>query len=313
MRRAAVIFAAAVALAGGFSAVARAQSAASEPEANLQEADGIVVIGSRDRRDPVSAFVEEVTVETGDQIATFATPICPVSLGLPPGQGEVIEARVRQIAQHLGLGASAGDCRPNIVVIVAEQGSDFVRQFRRERPGLFAALRISELRGIMRQAGPVRTWQIVEPRGADGRPMERIAFIESPNGPPRPVANGYQLTGVMPSLTSRPTRQDLSISFIVFDLTAIEGLTLLQIADHAAMRALARTEAEELPARRSILTLFGDRNAGAEPVPELTNWDSAYLRALYRTSNVVTAHQQRSNMARTMRRELAHPRDGGRF
>jgi hypothetical protein len=297
VRRASAIVATAFALV--WPGAPRAQPAAPEPAAET-----IVVTG--DRRDPIAAFVEDVTVETGDQIAKFATPICPVSLGLPPGHGEVIEARMRQIGQYLGLGAAAAGCRPNVVVIVAAEGGDFVRQLRRERPDIFAALALRELRGIMRLTGPVRAWQVVEPHGADGRPMRRISFIEGGGGPPRPVAgHGYELTGVTASRTSLPTRQDLSLSFIVLDLAAIEGLSLLQIADYAAMRALARTEGAGLPARRSILTLFGDRDAGAPPAAELTNWDEAYLRALYRTSNVVTAHQQRSSMSQAMRRELA--------
>ena len=99
--------------------------------------------------------------------------------------------------------------------------------------------------------------------------------------------------------------------FIVFDLPAIDGLTRLQIADHAAMRAFARTEAGGQPARHSILALFDDRRAGrAFPAPQLTEWDAAYLRALYCTGNAVGARQQRSGMSRAMRRALARPPTG---
>jgi hypothetical protein len=220
----------------------------------------------------------------------------------------VIESRIRQVADHLGIGSAAGECRPNVVVIVADEGGDFVRRLRRERPELFAALELSDVQTVMRLPGPVRAWQVVEPHGADGRPMERISSLDTgPGQPPRPVVRGYVLNGVMPSLTQRPTRQHLSLSFIVFDLEAIEGLTLLQIADHAAIRALARTAAAPIPPGRSILNLFRDREAEAA-AGELTAWDAAYLRALYRTTNVVTAQQQRSSVARTMRRDLERHR-----
>lgn len=308
MRTASVRLIIAVTLAAALSSAARASIAWEDAGSGAGQADEqIIVTGSRDPRDPIAAFVDTVTIESDDQIARFVAPICPVSLGLPPGHDEVIEARMRQIADHLGIGSGSRECRPNVVVVVAEEGADFVRQLRRERPDLFSALELADIRSIMRLAGPVRAWQVVEPRGADGRPMERIAFIESPGGPPRPVVRGFQLTGVMPSMTQRSTRQDLTHSFIVFDLEAVGGLTLLQIADHAAMRALARTAAPQLPAGRSILTLFADKEAGAAAA-ELTSWDAAYLRALYRTTNTVTAHQQRSNLARTMRRDLeSHP------
>lgn len=266
-----------------------------------EDEEEIIVTGLRDQHDAIATYVDSVTVESNDQIAKFAAPVCPISLGLPPGHDEVIESRIRQIADHLRIGSAGSGCRPNIVVIVTEEGGDFVRQLRRQRPELFATLELHDLRRIMRLVGPVRTWQLVEPRGADGRPMERIAFIESGGGPPRPVVNGFQLTGVMPSITQRSTRQDLVSSFVVFDVDALEGLTLLQIADYAAIRALARTAAPRLPAGRSILTLFADRDSGADA---LTSWDAAYLRALYRTTNTLTANQQRANVARAMRREI---------
>jgi hypothetical protein len=270
-----------------------------------QDEEEIIVTHERDQRDAIATYVEAVTVESGGQIAKFSAPVCPLSLGLPPGHDEVIETRIRQIADHLRIGSGGSGCRPNLIVIVAEEGGDFVHQLRREHPEIFAALELRELRRIMRLAGPVRTWQVIEPRGADGRPMERISFIESPGGPPRPIARGFQLTGVMPSITQRSTRQDLVYAFVVFDLDALEGLTLLQISDYAAMRALARTAAPAAsPAGRSILTLFADRESGNFGANELTSWDAAYLRALYRTGNTLTAHQQRSNVARAMRRDM---------
>ena len=274
------------------------------PDPPPAQEDNIVVTGARDAEQAVRDFVEAVTIETEDQIATFATPVCPASFGLPAGHNEVIVARLRQIADYMGIGSRPPGCRPNVIVIVAEQGGDLVGRLRRERPELFAALELYRTREVMRLDGPVRAWQIVKARGADGRPMERISWLEYGGGPPRYIPHGYRLDGVMPSLTQRPTRQDMTHSFIVFDLDAVEGLTLLQIADHAAMRALARTDAAALPARRSILTLFADRDAGAAPAAELTGWDVAYLSALYLTGNTVSAHQQRSSMARTMRREL---------
>lgn len=267
----------------------------------------IVVTGTRDARDPVASFVDAATVETAGQLARFGAPVCPASFGLAEAQNRAIEARLVAIAEHLGIGALGPGCRPNLVVVVADEGGDFVRRLRRERPAMFAALELPALREIMGQAGPVRAWQRVEPRGADGRPMERIGFI---GNPPRPVPRGYQLRGVMSSLNQRSTRQDLSLSFIVFDLDAVEGLGLVQIADHAAMRAFARTEAAGLPAGRSILTLFGDRDAGAAPAAELTNWDEAYLRALYRSGPALAAHRQRAGIMRAMRRALAPGRAG---
>jgi hypothetical protein len=261
------------------------------------EDEQILVTGSRDAARAVADFVGQVTIETANQIAKFATPICAASFGLPSGYNEVITARVRQVAEYVGIGTAGDGCRPNIVVVVADSGGDFVERLHGERPDLFRMMELGDIRRVLRLAGPSRAWQVIEQRGADGRPMNWIEVGRERRLRP-------SLDGVMPSLTQQPTRQDLSLSFVVFDLEAIEGLTLLQIADHAAMRALARTDIAGLPARRSILTLFTDRASGATPAGELTGWDIAYLAALYRTGNTVSAHQQRSSIARTMRREL---------
>jgi hypothetical protein len=281
-----------------------------QPPAQPSSEEQILVTGSRSAREPVHAFVESVTVESDDQIAKFAAPICPVALGLPEGQSEVIVTRLRQIAQHLGIGAGGRGCAPNLVVVVSDSGSEFMRRLHREHPALFSMFELSEIREIMRLEGPVRAWQLVEPRGADGRPMQRITFLDGQ--PPRYIPRGYQLTGVMPSITQTPTRQDLALSFVVFDVEALDGLTLLQIADHAAIRALARTRPSAMPAGRSILGLFEDRRSGAGPADELTPWDSAYLTALYRTMNNVTAQRQRSGIARSMRQELGMGRQEAR-
>jgi hypothetical protein len=285
-----------IALLAAVPGAARAQE---EPAGD----EAIVVTGDRDREQTIRSQIEAVTVETDDQLARFSDPICPASFGLPPGYGEVIVERVREVAARAGLATGAPGCRPNIVILVAGSGGDFVHSLRRERPDMFAGLEPADVRAVMRADGPVRVWQLVEPRGADGRPMRRIGFIEGGEGPPRPTS-AYELTGVMPSLTQRPTRQDLSLSFVVFDLDAIEGLTLIQIADHAAIRALARTRAAALPVGRSILGLFADRRAGALPAEEMTDWDFAYLSALYRSGRTLSAHQQRSSMARAIGRAL---------
>lgn len=298
MRTASVMLAAAVALVGISSAVVQAQSAASDAAAHPSQGQKIVVTGQRNRRDPVSAFVEAVTVEIDDQIAKFAVPVCPLSLGLRPEQNAFIEARLRLIAGYLGIGAAAAGCRPNMVVIAADSGGDFISRLHDERPVLFEMFEAIDIRRIMRQPGPARAWQSVETRGADGRPMLGVE-VDRETRRVRPA-----ITGVMPSITSRSTRQDLTLSFVVLDVEVLDGLTPLQIADYAAMRALARTEAATLPSGRSILTLFADRRAGVAPAPSLTDWDEAYLTGLYRTHNVVSAHQQRSAIAGFMRRDL---------
>lgn len=144
--------------------------------------------------------------------------------------------------------------------------------FRADRPTLFHALDLFEVKDVREAGGPVRAWQVVQLRGSDGRPARWARFkVGDWWSPPRQM-----LDGVRPSRLQKATRRDLSISFVVFDLTATDGLTLTQIADHAAMRTLARADAAT-GGEPTILALFEE---GGYRVDGLTPWDAAYLKSL---------------------------------
>ena len=153
------------------------QPAAQQAQTTTEDAstlDTIVVTGARDAGEAVAAYVERVTVETDDQVARFAAPVCPAAFGLLPEQNAFVAERLRLIADHLGVGRARDGCRPNVVVVVADSGGDFVRALRAERPELFAAFEAIDVRRIGRLDGPARAWQRVEPRGADGRMLQAI-------------------------------------------------------------------------------------------------------------------------------------------
>lgn len=281
--------------------------AALRAQAPAGPGDAIVVTGQRDRDAAIRGFIDEVTVASDDQIAAFDAALCPASYGLPPGHNQVVSGLIRQAAARARIRVAPLPCRPNVVVIVAENGAELVALLRRERPVLFNTLEQAELHALAAAPGPVRSWQVIEPRGADGRPMEHVSFLQIGGGGLIYIGETQLLTGVRPSLTERPTRQDLTLSLIVFDLAAIEGLSLRQLAAYAAMRTLARTDppAGGRPPGRTILTLFDDRRAGRPPAEGLTRWDSAYLASLYAAGRTLAAPLQRSTMTRVFGRALA--------
>lgn len=287
------------------SAIAGVGAGAAQQPSTVTEAESepetIVVTGSRLTRDAVRDFVGDITVETGDQIATFQQLICPVSFGLPEAYNRVVEQRIREVATAVGLQWGDVGCDPNLVVIVADDAGRMVSEIARKRPKLFAGLEVHQINQVLKGSGPVRTWQVIEERGSDGRPVERYAFLQ--------IGNTFltDVTLVRTHVQSRITktiRPDLASSFVVLDLQAIDGLTLTQVADYAAMRALARTTPRPELGNRSIvglLNLAPDRRAALD---RLTSWDLAYLRALYRTSNTVSARSQKFSMVRVIEREL---------
>lgn len=285
------------------SAAGTAQAeAAQEPDRGAGE---IVVTGDRDRDRAVRGFVAGITVESDAQIARFPDPVCPASFGLSDAFNAFVAGRVREVARGAGIRVAAQPCRANIVIIAAERGEDVLAALRRRRPALLAGLDASEVRRLTRLEGPVRSWQVVEPRGGDGREMERISFIQLGGGAPIYIGPARHLNTPVASRLERNVRQDLALSVVIFDLDAIDGMTLAQIADHAAMRSLARTDPEAAPSGRTILALFRDMRAGAVPAGALTSLDAAYLRAVYATDNRIGGRQQQANIARAVIREPA--------
>ena len=287
-----------------------AQSERSGDAAEAPNGETIIVTGSRVTDEAVSDFVEALTVETsGDQLAAFHAPICPMSMGLPEAFNRVIEQRIRTVAEQAGIDVAGEDCSPNITVFIADNGADLISRLRSEYPSLFAGRDASANRGLVLQAGPVRAWQVLDVRGSDGRPVQRINFLDArglPRGSVFFLPRGKFVDGGVSSTLTRSTRQDLAFSYVVIDVAAIDGLSLVQVADHAAMRALAQTDPEDANAtgQPTILTLFADRPLGQAAPTAITEWDKAFLKSLYETRRTVSAGLQRSNMARIVREEL---------
>ncbi len=260
----------------------------------------IVVTGTRATRKAIARYVDSITSPVGDQIARFRDPICPASFGLPAPYNRVIEQRIREDAMNVGLRVAGEGCDANVVLIVADDPGPLVKALRRERPQMFNGLEFSQIEAVLRTSEPVRTWQAVEPRGSDGRPLQRIMFFGE-----RPVGgNGAWVNpAASNSRIQQNSQADLVSSFVVIAAQAVDGLTLTQIADYAAMRALAKTRPPTGAAAPTILRLFG-QNSGSIGPSELTSWDVAYLRSLYLTNNGRAAHSQESAIAGAIQREL---------
>lgn len=265
----------------------------------------IVVTGMKPTRDAINEFVDRVTVDAEGQLATFQQPICPASFGLPAPYNVVLEQRLREDAGEIGLRTAAEPCDPNVVLIVSDDPASLISRLERVRPQMFAGLEAAQVDDIVKREQPVRTWQAIEPRGTDGRPLQRVMFLQWGAGPPMPI--GGQGAWLNPAAANshiqQSVRRDLVSSFVVIQADAVDGLTLRQIADYAAMRSLARTRFSDDLRGRSILGIIGGPNED-RTIPHLTSWDLAYLRALYRTSNVIAAHQQQAGIAATMQKQL---------
>jgi hypothetical protein len=90
--------------------------------------------------------------------------------------------------------------------------------------------------------------------------------------------------------------------FVIADQARLRGMTLGQFTDYVAIVGLAKlTPGAQLGDAPSILKLF-DGTPEAAPAG-LTDWDQAFLKALYTTEQI--SKQQRGQIARQIVHEIA--------
>ena len=283
------------------AASAAAPATADEAPAPNQ-GDDIIVQGTVTSRKEVNGFVEELTpAPIGSQLGRFLAPVCPRVIGLPNGQGALVEARMLRVAAASGVPVAEQPCVTNIYVLVGGDKRETIEGLRRQFPKLVAGVPGSVLKRLAEAEGPVAAWQIVGEIGSDGMPLHWVRT--STEGEPVQVSN----TIGWASRITRLTRPQFVGSILVVEAKAIDGADTRQLADYAVMRTMAPTDATHrtaLPAR-SIIQLF-DPGASPETAPmTVTHWDFAFLKALYASSNDVAASQQRGDIGRKMAKELA--------
>lgn len=239
-------------------------------------ADSITVTGERPAtRSEVSRQADAITPLAGNPrrnpLARFERPVCPGVMGMPEELAELLVLRVRFVAQQAGLElAPENACNPNIIIAFVRDPQIGLEQVERALPEMFERLSLAERRSQWAQQGPVRVVTASSERTSDG-----FIIPERMGGAP-PVVNIPQ--GV--SRTSLTTREDIESVVVLIAAPAVDGMSIHQLGDYAAMRSLAETrppDAETL-AMDTILTLF---EPDASPPGALTDFDLAYLRSLY--------------------------------
>jgi hypothetical protein len=259
----------------------------------------------------VKHFVTAIAAPSEGQFARFRAPICPVAIGMSDDYAEEIVARVREIAAKIGAEVGKARCTANVLIILSPDGQAFVRDAQKSQPSLLSGLSDTELRALLAARGPVHAWSGTEIRNEDGLQAHDSAS-KGAGGADTMVFPDHPIMRVMSaSIINQPVRRDIMTAVVIFDISAVTGKSLTQIADYAAMRALGRTRAaaDGLP-YETILSLFGAGDAAK--VPAISPADLAFLSALYRTSGLQTAAGAAGQVTRGMLRRGRVERDQGK-
>lgn len=257
--------------------IGAAPLAAQQQQPPPGEGRDIVVTGqaeSQAREEAVRSLTTAITARSDGQVARFADPVCAASIGFEPQYDKVLVERIEAAARDAGIRVDKPGCTPNLTVVMVDHGQALLKELYRTRPGVFGKIPIAERKRLLADGGPVHVLTLTELRDRDGTRVGELADSTG-RGNSLPMLLVHSVSMINPS-----TRQDIDGSVVLIDRAAAMGKTLRQLGDYAAMRALARTR-DAGGGDNTILKLFG-RHAAAAPA-ELTSFDRAYLRGLYKT------------------------------
>jgi hypothetical protein len=244
-----------------------------------------------------TAFVKAVLpTPSYGQYGRWTVPVCIKVTGITDDAATQVAERVRALATTAGMALGKPGCRANLNIIFSEDASRTTGVILRRRPGLVARLPMAMKTRLINDPLPVRWWygeEIGDGSGvAAGAGNSATALMTAggaatlPIGPDAVSTNSYSS-----SLIDTHLSVGITTATAVVDVTLATGKSLDAVADHVALVSLAPTRLPpDPPGVPSILGLF----SGGDD--RLSNWDRAYLAALYRMSLNRTGQRQRGQL-----------------
>jgi len=252
------------------------------------EPSGATIVVTGSRNELFEAYIDALTKTRGNQqIARWNGHICPRALGLDAAHNGYLAARVVEIAKANGVLVERGACVPNILIVVTDEADRFVDLLLERHPLLFGndGVPPTPVKQALRAPKPVRWINASAWGNADGRPLDgKNNFVYSA------------------SRLQESTRRNAFVSVVVVDAKKIEHITWRALSAYLAMVAIALPPPDlNPPDGGTILSLF-EPNGSPGPA-DLTRWDRAYLKALYKSDSAASAGAQRQAILRAATRE----------
>ena len=264
--------------------------------ASAQEkvASDVVVTAPKPMDAPAARhFVNKITALTQDQIARFDAPVCPLAIGFAPAAEAMIVARIRRVAAAVGADVAKEGCAGNVVLVATDDGSALLKALRSGHPELLEGIDPHDVDRLISGQGPVRTLTATALVNEDGRRLGKPGNGQLQDPPTLDVKTA--------SFMNPSSKRVIDAATLVVDSSAIPGKTVIQLADYAVMRTLARTRpvAGGEAGASTILALF---DPGATPPLSLTEVDLAYLKALYAMPGNRAVNYQVSRIASQLKK-----------
>jgi hypothetical protein len=282
--------------------------AAYAPPEPINKSDTIVVTGQKPEKKAIkqeaTQFIRTVIAKPDDeQYARRNAPICPKVFGIDAQYAQIVEKRIRDIAEAVDAPIARPNCKLNLVVRFSDNGDGYINRLKVAKPGLFSTIPVQDRKNFFASSYPVRWWYNLSLTGTDGRDL---------------VPNAREDITIGLALSSKGFTRSQSVSLIdtnlivkieastvIIDANKVAGFPLDTIASFAAMLSLSHIRQDVYyKGAPSILRIFNAAKTIAEAPRDLTEWDYAYLRALYKIPLNRIASTQRSKIATAMAKEL---------
>lgn len=274
--------------------------------------DSVVVTGKRasgpEVRAQASGFIRRVaSLPSTGQFARWADPVCVAVIGLEKPLARRVITRINDMADEVGARVGDAKCHPNIVVIFATDASAWMAAMLARQPQLLVNATLDERKMICSGPIPVRWWYNTRTDGGDGQSVghNSPALISNPGGM---VSNGNALTmdSYSSSLIDSQLRSRISSAVVIVDVTRATGATLGAVASYAGFVTLSRTRmgTRFVDGGETILGLFPPDGDPDGHVTGISDWDRAYLKALYRIPANRSGFIQRNALATEMLKHL---------
>ena len=266
--------------------------------------DAVPLIGADDQitvtgttKKDVANFVGALTATRyRDRLTRFETPICPRVAGRPESESAAIAERMRRVAEAAGVPIASGECKANILVLIAPDKAALIQAFAKKYPYFMRDLPKSKRKAMLKSDSPAAVWHFNGALiGADGREITELLDDFLIN---RSTERASTITD--------PVHQQFRGAVVVLESAETSWLSTKQLADYALLRVLLNADPENLPNAElpTILSIL-DAKPGEEVPTSLTQWDLEAIRAYYTVNRVLPVSQQRDQISSQMLKKLA--------
>jgi hypothetical protein len=244
-------------------------------------------------KERVQTFVHAITRNTGfsddESQIRWNTQICFLAAGWEADDLSSVLTRLSQISAAAGAPLAGKACTPNFVVVFTAEPDQVISAWYAKNKQLFGNASPSQIRQFLdsTRSRPVRTWRNID--------IGRVAATRFGHFVP---SNSH----ADPSPFAANSPLGFFSVFEIIDASRAAVIDLQQLTDYVAMMGLSNIDIDvnvgEAP---SILQLFSPMRSVALG---LSNWDAAFLTALYQTDQ--SSRSQRFEIAQRVTEALTH-------